>query len=169
MRAVKIYSVETSNFAPNNLKSKVDGSVNISTSVDQSKMDQSSSKLTTNSVSSSHMTNNNSIPSNPVMTNQTNTSTNSTVKDVNGSEAGPPLLSSGNELISSEDESKSPRKRKRKRKHMRKTISTLAKPAGSSDSDSSVSTSIGDTGDSEEGKFNLLQPECTPDQTDRLT
>ena len=162
MRAVKIYDKEIANSQTNNVKSKVDGAVNTSTST---KMDQSSVKTTT-SVSNVHHSNNNSLPSYPP------TKPTSSLKDLNGPDTGYTRdedidpLSSGDERAGNHP----PKKKKKRFQRAPVRAPVNLKPADN-DSDSSVSTTIGDTGDSEEGNnFNLIQPDSTDsDESDDTT
>ena len=143
MRADKIFDKEIANSISTNEKSKVDGTVNTPTST---KVDQSPMKTVT---SDKQNENNNSPPSNPSITQDST----SPIQDSTSADKEIDPLSSGDEGKSS------PPKRKRKRKQ-REPVKSL-KPADP-DSDSSVSTTIGDTGESEEGStFNLVQPECS--------
>ena len=157
MRAVKIYDKEIANSQTNNVKSKVDGAVNTSTS---NKMDQSSVKTTT-SVSNVHHSNNNSLPSYPPTKPASNGSDTGYTRD---EDIDP--LSSGDERTGNHP----PKKKKKRFQRAPVRAPVNIKPADN-DSDSSVSTTIGDTGDSEEGNnFNLLQPDCTDsDESDDTT
>ena len=150
MIAEKIYDKEIANPITTNEKSKVDGTVNTSTS---NKVDQSSEKTVTSVNQMENNKNNNSLPSSSSITKEVSSIQDSTNLD---NEIDP--LSSGDERKSGQP------KRKRKRKQ-REPIKSL-KPADP-DSDSSVSTTIGDTGESEEGStFNLVQPECSSESSD---
>ena len=150
MKAVKIYDKEIANPVTTNEKSDVNSTVNTPTS---NKVDQSP----VTSVSQVEINkNNNSLPSKSPMTKEPSSNQDSTSADTGYNENDP--LSSGDERKSG------PPKRKRKRKQ-REPIKAL-KPADP-DSDSSVSTTIGDTGESEEGStFNLVQPECSSESSD---